>query len=163
MLSLPFCAQGLSTLRRRTSRQLSPTSTRPLRCVCTNTGCHSTCSDWSLRVVQGYDSVDHPRAIVALEYMLLSKIMLNRCSVFSVCVCVRVCVCLCVCVCVCVKYDIHSNDTSHPLANSAFLLTPPPSQLHPLPTCSLLPGGGCWYIPGAVGVVYHKQICRLCG
>ena len=102
MLSVLFCAQGLSTLRRRTSRQLSPTSTRPLRCVCTNTGCYSTCSDWSWCVVQGYDSVDHPRAIVALEYMLLSKIMLNRCRVICLCVCVRACVHACVCVCACV-------------------------------------------------------------
>ena len=27
---------------------------------------------------EGYDSIDSPKAIVALKYMLLSKIMLNR-------------------------------------------------------------------------------------
>ena len=27
---------------------------------------------------EGYDSVDSPKAVVALKYMLMSKIMLNR-------------------------------------------------------------------------------------
>ena len=32
---------------------------------------------------EGYDSIDSPKALVALKYMLMSKIMLNRCCNFS--------------------------------------------------------------------------------
>lgn len=31
-----------------------------------------------LLFLKGYDSIDNPKAIIALKYMLLSKIMLNR-------------------------------------------------------------------------------------
>ena len=35
---------------------------------------------------EGYDSVDSPKAVTALKYMLLCKIMLNRCVSFQGCI-----------------------------------------------------------------------------
>ena len=32
----------------------------------------------SLSLIQNYDSVDDPQAIIALKYMLLCKVMLNQ-------------------------------------------------------------------------------------